>query len=186
MSSLSQELRKFQDEFRTASPSESSSDVELFPMIQSGPLSIREEEVALSTLFNGVISSEEPLVDLTSGYFALYSPYQHQVFNSRCRWRILAASPLANGFYGSSGISGRIPDGYTILEERFWSGVKQAGKQELVDLREWERPGWTYHAKGDPIFPRPNPQPADATFQGSGFAPRLMRAPPRQSLGLQT
>lgn len=118
-------------------------------MIQSGPLSIREEEVVLSTLFHGVTSSDRALVDLTSGYFGLYTPYQQQVFNSHCRWRILAASPLANGFYGSSGISGRIPDGYTILEKRFWKGVKQVGKEGLVDLREWERQGWTYHAKGN-------------------------------------
>lgn len=159
VSRLGQELRDFQGKTRVSSIAyapNSPSDVELLPMIQSGPLSIREEEVALSTLLNSASSKETSLVDLTSGYFSLYTPYQQHVFNSLCRWRILAASPLANGFYGSSGISGRIPDGYTILEERFWKGVKNAGKQDLVDLREWEKQDWTYHAKGEGLPTTPS------------------------------
>jgi CDP-diacylglycerol---glycerol-3-phosphate 3-phosphatidyltransferase len=140
----------------STSPDDASTpDVELLPVIQSGPLSIREEESALSTLFHAIGSSKSAQVDLTSGYFALYAPYQQQVITSSCRWQILAASPKANGFYGSSGISGRIPHGYTILEQRFWRGVKEAGKTNQVDLREWERKDWTYHAKGKfPILMR--------------------------------
>ena len=54
----------------------------------------------------------------------------------------------ANGFYGSRGVSGRIPEGYTLLEQRFMSAVQCAGRQSGVQLNEWEREGWTYHAKG--------------------------------------
>jgi hypothetical protein len=63
----------------------------------------------------------------------------------------------ANGFYGSSGISGRIPEGYTLLEQRFMDAVDASGRSWLSDdhggtgvqLMEWEKPGWTYHAKGN-------------------------------------
>ena len=54
----------------------------------------------------------------------------------------------ANGFYGSSGISSRIPEGYTYLEHRFWKRVVEAGRANDVQLNEWQEEGWTYHAKG--------------------------------------
>ena len=61
----------------------------------------------------------------------------------------------ANGFYGSGGISGLIPEGYTYLEQLFMRAVRAAGRtwgkssSEGVQLHEWERQGWTYHAKGE-------------------------------------
>lgn len=62
----------------------------------------------------------------------------------------------ANGFYGSKGISGYIPEGYTLLERKFMRAVQKAGRaydktdktKPGVDLREWEKYRWTYHAKG--------------------------------------
>jgi CDP-diacylglycerol--glycerol-3-phosphate 3-phosphatidyltransferase len=59
----------------------------------------------------------------------------------------------ANGFYGSKGLSGRIPEGYTLLEQRFWTRAQRAGRELTkgvsgVQLNEWLRSGWTYHAKG--------------------------------------
>lgn len=138
----------------------------IFPVIQSGVLGIREEERCLDSLFDLV--EPRDLVDLTSGYFALYRPYQDRVLASKGDYRILAASPnvsscnyfkiriltvqQANGFLGSKGLSGRIPAGYTLLEKRFWERVMAAGRQWAdgmgIQLSEWQRPGWTYHAKG--------------------------------------
>lgn len=66
----------------------------------------------------------------------------------------------ANGFYGSKGISGLIPEGYTLLESQFERQVRAmgrdwqeeeggtAGEGHGVEISEWEREGWTYHAKG--------------------------------------
>ncbi|KAG9104482.1 CDP-diacylglycerol--glycerol-3-phosphate 3-phosphatidyltransferase [Ceratobasidium sp. 370] len=127
----------------------------ILPMVQSGVLGIREEEQSLTQLFN-LIESGDPfhgtLADLTSGYFALYGPYQDRVLSSSADYRIIAASPQANGFLGSKGLSGRIPAGYTLLERRFWNRVLAAHRQwengKGVELAEWRRPGWTYHAKG--------------------------------------
>ena len=63
---------------------------------------------------------------------------------------ILTASPYANGFFGSKGISGLLPAAYTHLSLRFL----QAARGRNIQLREWQRgivgqqDGWTYHAKG--------------------------------------
>ena len=63
---------------------------------------------------------------------------------------VLTASPYANGFFGSKGISGLLPAAYTHLSLRFL----QAARGKNIQLREWQRgivgqqDGWTYHAKG--------------------------------------
>jgi CDP-diacylglycerol--glycerol-3-phosphate 3-phosphatidyltransferase len=66
---------------------------------------------------------------------------------------VVTASPWANGFYGSKGVSGMLPAAYTLLSRRFLKAVNQQAPGN-VGLREWRlgtvgRPhGWTYHAKG--------------------------------------
>lgn len=63
---------------------------------------------------------------------------------------VLTASPYANGFFGSKGISGMLPAAYSRLSLLFL----RAARGNNVQLREWRngsvgRPGgWTYHAKG--------------------------------------
>ncbi|KAL8913442.1 MAG: hypothetical protein Q9171_001735 [Xanthocarpia ochracea] len=65
---------------------------------------------------------------------------------------ILTASPFANGFYNSPGISGLLPPAYSHLSLRFLQRVRLAHAN--ITLREWQRGvvgeehGWTYHAKG--------------------------------------
>ena len=66
---------------------------------------------------------------------------------------VLTASPWANGFYGSKGVSGMLPPAYTLLSRRFLRRARREAS-DAVELREWRlgtvgRPhGWTYHAKG--------------------------------------
>ena len=67
---------------------------------------------------------------------------------------VITASPWANGFYGSKGVSGMLPAAYTLLSRRFLRTAKEAGKEDVVQLKEWrkgtvgESGGMTYHAKG--------------------------------------
>ena len=76
----------------------------------------------------------------------------------------------ANGFYRSKGVSGRIPEGYTLLEQRFWRGIIRSNRvwsgQHCVQLHEWVRDGWTYHAKGIWVTPT-----GDSTSDESGNYP---------------
>ncbi|KAK0727748.1 hypothetical protein B0T26DRAFT_695611 [Lasiosphaeria miniovina] len=67
---------------------------------------------------------------------------------------VITASPFANGFYKSPGVSGLLPDAYTLLARRFVHAVYQHNRETAITLREWRRGtvgvpgGWTYHAKG--------------------------------------
>ncbi|KAH7343795.1 hypothetical protein B0J17DRAFT_643958 [Rhizoctonia solani] len=168
------EIETFQAGARKESSMDNVNDqIVVLPMVQSGVLGIREEELCLQALFDLLDSgklSETTLVDVTSGYFALYDPYQDRALASKASYRIVAASPSANGFLGSKGLSGRIPEAYTLLERRFWNRVLAArrrwGGDRGIELREWQRPGWTYHAKGMWISPSINEAPY-ATLFGS-------------------
>lgn len=67
---------------------------------------------------------------------------------------VITASPWANGFYGSPGVSGMLPAAYTLLSRRFLRDVAKAGKENAIQLKEWRKGtvgqpgGFTYHAKG--------------------------------------
>lgn len=67
---------------------------------------------------------------------------------------VITASPQANGFYGSKGVSGLLPPAYTLLARRFLESARAHGRQDDITLKEWKRgvvgqpEGWTYHAKG--------------------------------------
>lgn len=76
-------------------------DVIIFPIIQGGQFNVREEEHCLKLLFKHLSNSPQaadwrPLLDLTSGYFSLYSPYQQLVQRSTVGCRIVVASPVVN------------------------------------------------------------------------------------------
>lgn len=68
-------------------------------MIQGGALGVGEEERGVGRLLQcaeDVLKSNEPggvQVDLTSGYFGLYSAYKKAVLEGRAPYRIVAASP---------------------------------------------------------------------------------------------
>ncbi|KAG9236634.1 CDP-diacylglycerol-glycerol-3-phosphate 3-phosphatidyltransferas-like protein [Amylocarpus encephaloides] len=68
---------------------------------------------------------------------------------------VITASPYANGFFGSRGVSGLLPAAYTLLSRRFLeSAAKTPHSRANITLKEWRRgtvgeeEGWTYHAKG--------------------------------------
>lgn len=105
-------------------------------------------------------------IDWTSGYFSLDQINQRRLLDSPAsRIKVICASPRvrlyasfvdalaylqeqANGFFGSAGVSKYIPPAYTRAEQRFWTEVERSQLQSKVELREWGRDGWTYHAKG--------------------------------------
>ncbi|THV01000.1 hypothetical protein K435DRAFT_776198 [Dendrothele bispora CBS 962.96] len=174
----------------SGSTSQNPHNVVLFPVIQAGQFNIREEQDMFELLFrnlkqNGSLGSESangarPLLDLTSGYFGLSEKYQDLVLGCpEVDVRIVAASPKANGFFGSKGISGRIPEGYTYLEQRFMKAVRAAGREWSasgseggIQLSEWEKQGWTYHAKGLWLSPTPTSSPVLTLFGSTNLNSR--------------
>ncbi|OMP89079.1 CDP-diacylglycerol--glycerol-3-phosphate 3-phosphatidyltransferase [Diplodia seriata] len=91
----------------------------------------------------------------TAGYFNM-TPWMRTLLLSTdpTAGTVVAASPQANGFYGSAGVSGMLPAAYTLLARRFLQAVGAAGLDGRIRLLEWRRgtvgepEGWTYHAKG--------------------------------------
>ena len=112
-----------------------------------------------------------PHLQITSSLLAASSP------PNSAPGSILTASPYANGFFGSKGISGLLPAAYTHLSLVFL----QAARGKNIQLREWQRGivgqqnGWTYHAKGLWVTLQPDLQRESAS-----------RTPNRTSLGLGT
>ena len=56
-------------------------------------MGVREEERGLATVFDMVAEQGDALVQLTSGYFALYAPWQDRALRNGMNWQIVAASP---------------------------------------------------------------------------------------------
>jgi CDP-diacylglycerol--glycerol-3-phosphate 3-phosphatidyltransferase len=117
----------------------------------------------------------------TAGYFNIHpvlsslliaSTSTNPKAPSNTQGTVLTASPWANGFYGSPGISGMLPAAYTHLSARFLDRVAAAQATNSIQLREWRRgtvgtpDGWTYHAKGLWII-LPNEEHPSLTFVGS-------------------
>ncbi|KAI5304901.1 CDP-diacylglycerol--glycerol-3-phosphate 3-phosphatidyltransferase [Ascosphaera pollenicola] len=139
----------------------------VYPISQFTPL-IGQHESTEYPAVTSILSSlaESPQLKnskwlFTAGYFNMHPTVSSLLISSApppsqdaniCT--VLTASPWANGFFGSKGISGMLPAAYTHLATGFLSRVAIAGRGNTVQLKEWRRGtvgqpnGWTYHAKG--------------------------------------
>ncbi|EXJ79953.1 phosphatidylserine synthase [Capronia epimyces CBS 606.96] len=99
-----------------------------------------------------------------------------KAFEKACT--VITASPWANGFYGSKGVSGMLPAAYTLLSRRFLRTVASAGKEDVIQLKEWrkgtvgEPGGMTYHAKGLWVTLPPQPRPSITVVGSSNYTKR--------------
>ncbi|KAM7204737.1 hypothetical protein V8F20_003521 [Naviculisporaceae sp. PSN 640] len=91
----------------------------------------------------------------TAGYFNPAPSLSNLLINTASeKGTVITASPDANGFYKSPGVSGLLPGAYTLLARRFLRSVHQHKRDSAITLREWKRgtiddpDRWTYHAKG--------------------------------------
>lgn len=101
------------------------------------------------------ICSPETSWTFTAGYFNMLPDIRKCLFDSVAgKGTVITASPYANGFFESKGMSGNIPDAYLHLSKKFLKKVKKNNKDDVISLREWQRGvvnkpnGWSYHAKG--------------------------------------
>ncbi|MCJ1306904.1 CDP-diacylglycerol--glycerol-3-phosphate 3-phosphatidyltransferase [Agyrium rufum] len=101
---------------------------------------------------NGNVASSTTNPNTTSSTLSA-SPFPPPSQQHPLHGTILTAHPHANGFLGSSGVSGLLPGAYTLLARRFLGAARQRCGDYVV-LKEWKRgkvseqEGWTYHAKG--------------------------------------
>ena len=91
---------------------------------------------------------------------------------------VITASPYANGFYNSPGVSGLLPGAYTLLARRFVHAVYQSRHRDSTVLKEWRKgtvgePGaWTYHAKGLWVTLPNNSSPSISLIGSSNYTKR--------------
>lgn len=131
-------------------PSTPTTTTSIYPVL-CYPSTINTELPAITTLLARRITS----YTFTAGYFNPHPSITSSLLAASslpltAPGSILTASPYANGFFGSKGISGLLPAAYTHLSLRFL----QAARGSNIQLREWQwgvvgqKDGWTYHAKG--------------------------------------
>uniref|UniRef100_A0A8D2PQ47 CDP-diacylglycerol--glycerol-3-phosphate 3-phosphatidyltransferase n=1 Tax=Zosterops lateralis melanops TaxID=1220523 RepID=A0A8D2PQ47_ZOSLA len=121
-------------------------DTWIYPLIQMKPFGIQIDEMVTETLLTE--AERDARIYLTTGYFNLTQAYMDLILGTRAEYRILLASPEVNGFFGAKGVAGAIPAAYVYIERQFYSEVCYLQQQERVQLQEYSRAGWTFHAKG--------------------------------------
>ncbi|OJD15507.1 hypothetical protein AJ78_04238 [Emergomyces pasteurianus Ep9510] len=159
----------------------------VYPVAQFSPLLEPDEstEYPAVTKLLSLLSTSPSLANsswlFTAGYFNIHPVLSSLLISStspaatvisKTQGTVLTASPWANGFYGSAGVSGMLPAAYTHLSARFLDRVAEAQKTNSIQLKEWRRGtvgqpgGWTYHAKGLWIT-LPGQKHPSITFVGS-------------------
>uniref|UniRef100_A0A8B9S0M2 CDP-diacylglycerol--glycerol-3-phosphate 3-phosphatidyltransferase n=1 Tax=Accipiter nisus TaxID=211598 RepID=A0A8B9S0M2_9AVES len=121
-------------------------DTWIYPLIQMKPFGIQIDEMVTETLLTE--AERDARIYLSTGYFNLTQAYMDLILGTRAEYRILLASPEVNGFFGAKGVAGAIPAAYVYIEHQFYSEVCYLHQQERVQLQEYSRAGWTFHAKG--------------------------------------
>jgi CDP-diacylglycerol---glycerol-3-phosphate 3-phosphatidyltransferase len=160
ISSATQALAPLTRALTTGAATEKSGDTHVYPLLQLTPLlkpDTSTELPALTTILRklatpGLAGSKWTF---TAGYFNMVPEVRNLLLASKpSSATVIAASPWANGFYGSKGVSGMLPAAYTYLSRRFLDTVSHVGLSNQIAVKEWRRgtvnepDGWTYHAKG--------------------------------------
>jgi CDP-diacylglycerol--glycerol-3-phosphate 3-phosphatidyltransferase len=137
-----------------------SNETIVYPVLQFTPLLRPDTSTELPILTSILTQLASPALSgsswtFTAGYFNMTPSFRRLLLATNpAQGTVIAASPWANGFYGSAGISGMLPAAYTHLSKRFLESVRRSGLADQIKLREWRRgtvnepDGWTYHAKG--------------------------------------
>ena len=68
---------------------------------------------------------------------------------------LLGGSPTSSSFYNAAGLKGLIPVVYEVLQARLTAAARARGAP--LQVLHYERPGWTYHAKGMWLWPPQHP-----------------------------
>ncbi|CAG0892873.1 unnamed protein product [Darwinula stevensoni] len=129
-------------------PPEQELDTVVYPLIQMGPLGICHDRDATLRLMQE--APARSLISLATGYFNLTEDYKRVILlESSARFHVITAHPQANGFYKAKWPAGGIPAGYTLLMRKFFEKLRgNRDAMERVRLFEYQRPNWTFHAKG--------------------------------------
>ncbi|KAJ0177292.1 hypothetical protein K1T71_007301 [Dendrolimus kikuchii] len=134
------------------SSDDNSYDTWIFPLIQMGEFNITQDETVTRTLLAS--APKGSYIQLATGYFNLTDQYAGTLLKDcKANISLLMAHPNANGFLGASGPAGGIPHAYSLIAQKFWQKVLDSNQASRVCMMEYERRGWTFHAKGLWYYP---------------------------------
>eukprot|EP00941_MAST-03F_sp_MAST-3F-sp1_P002225 g2225.t1 len=124
-------------------------DTWVVPSLQLARLSLKQDQRITETL----LSSLQPYsyLHMATAYYNLPDCFSKLLCSlskeKNVRAKVLLASPNAHGFLGAKGISASLPLAYSYITRLFFEKIER-GKNENLQLFEWSRKDWTFHAKG--------------------------------------
>jgi CDP-diacylglycerol--glycerol-3-phosphate 3-phosphatidyltransferase len=172
---------------KASSKTSSSSATVVYPVLQFTPLLIPDSSTELPVITKILSSlSKAPFLGsswtFTAGYFNMTPTFQRLLLSTEpAKGTVISASPWANGFYGSAGVSGLLPPAYTHLSKRFLQAVRHRGLASQISLMEWRKGtvntpgGWSYHAKGIWVTLPEEKQPSICVVGSSNYTKRSYR-----------
>ncbi|ODQ60897.1 hypothetical protein WICANDRAFT_90179, partial [Wickerhamomyces anomalus NRRL Y-366-8] len=113
----------------------------VYPISQFTPLlkpDISTEKPSILKIL-GYVNDKSVNWTFTAGYFNMLPEIKAKLLESSSKGVVITASPYANGFYKSKGISGCLPDAYLYLSKLFLQDVFKHGKKNDIILNEWKR-----------------------------------------------
>ncbi|KAK6458479.1 phosphatidylglycerolphosphate synthase [Scheffersomyces xylosifermentans] len=114
----------------------------------------------------------------TAGYFNMLPQIQERLINGKAPGTVITASPKANSFYKSAGVSYYLPEAYLLFAKKFLEEVYKVGKSSLIQVYEWQNGivntagGWSYHAKGLWITVPEDEEPSITVIGSSNYTKR--------------
>ncbi|KPI93020.1 CDP-diacylglycerol--glycerol-3-phosphate 3-phosphatidyltransferase, mitochondrial [Papilio xuthus] len=150
---------------KLSSANDGTKDTWVFPLIQMGEFDITQDEDATCNILSS--APKGSYLRLATGYFNLTENYANTLLKiCKANISLLMAHPNANGFLGAAGPAGGIPHAYSLIAQKFWERVVDTNQASRILMLEYERPEWTFHAKGLWYYPPGSSRPW-ATVIGS-------------------
>lgn len=122
----------------------SGNDTWAFPTIQFTPIGVDQDEAVLTELMQHVPANAS--IGIASGYLNFPPFLDELLVNCSAHVDVLTAAPEANGFFNADGVKGALPMAYSLIEQDFYE--KTRSRKFTTNIREFKRPGWTFHGKG--------------------------------------
>ncbi len=117
----------------------------VYPVLQFTPLLRPDRSTELPALRSILSSLSKPPLQgcswtFTAGYFNMTPAVQRLLLSTAPKnGTVIAASPWANGFFGSAGVSGMLPAAYTHLSKQFLGTVRRRGLAEDCETHGVEK-----------------------------------------------
>jgi len=142
------------------------------PLIQMGMFNINYDRD-----FNVYLYSHLPMnskLYLTTSYLNMTKEYAKELIDNKredTTISLLTAAPQANGYYTSRGLLGYIPTAYSEIEREFVERAKiKCSNDGQIQMFEYYRPQWTYHAKGLWLYGEGDTSPILTYIGSSNFS----------------